>query len=313
MSLTLDRLRQGPIAVLMGGQSAEREISLKSGEAIAQALESRGLPVERIDVDEHLASRLVELAPVACFNGLHGRWGEDGCVQGLLEMLGIPYTGSGVLASAVGMDKVLSKHVFASVGLPTPEYHVVGPEAVEATGCEDLAFGLPCVVKPAREGSSVGITIVRERGDFRPALAEAARFGGEILVERYVKGRELSVAVLDGEALGAIEIRPKRAFYDYVAKYDKAAGTEYLYPAPVAPEVVEKVQRYAEQAHRVLRCSGVTRSDFIVNGGGEAFLIEVNTLPGFTETSLVPKIAAGRGISFPELCERLLLGASLKG
>ena len=312
MGIDVERLKAGPVAVLMGGQSAEREISLKTGEAVAAALESRGYPVVRIDAGADLAARLLEVRPVACFNGLHGRYGEDGCVQGLLEMLEIPYTGSGVAASAVGMDKVLSKHVFASAGLPTPEYCVVPPERVGTGGCDDLSFGLPCVVKPAREGSSVGISIVKARAEYRPALEDAAQYGGDILVERYVAGREISVAVLDGEALGAIEIRPRRAFYDYVAKYDKSAGTEYLYPAPLEAATLARVERHAELAHRVLGCSGVTRSDFIVSGGGEAFLIEVNTLPGLTETSLVPKIAAGKGLSFADLCERLLRGASLK-
>jgi D-alanine-D-alanine ligase len=299
------------VAVLLGGRSAEREVSLRSGAGCAEALRSRGYDVTAIDVDLEVAARLREARAEVAFVGLHGRWGEDGAIQGLLESMGLPYTGSGVLASALGMDKVTSKLLFRDEGLAVVEYRVFPRDRAARIGVGDLPFGLPAVVKPAGEGSSVGVHIVRDAAALAAACADAATFKGDVIVERYVKGMEVDVAVLDGKALGAIEIVPSREFYDYVAKYTPGA-TQYFYPARLPPEHVARLHAAAEKAHLALGCDGVTRVDFIVPPDGTPYLLELNTLPGMTATSLVPKIAAGNGISFADLCERLLEGASLK-
>jgi D-alanine-D-alanine ligase len=300
------------VAVLYGGRSAERDVSLRSGAACAEGLRAKGYDVALIDVDLEVAARLREArAEVAFVNGLHGRWGEDGCVQGLLESMGIPYTGSGVLASGLAMDKPFSKLLFRDNGLKVIEYRVFPHERAATITAADLPFGLPAVVKPGNEGSSVGVHIVKEPSQLAEACADAAKYKGELVVERYVKGAEVNVAVLDGKALGAIEIVPSREFYDYVAKYTPGS-TQYFYPARLPEDHVRGVCRAAEVAHDALGCSGATRVDFIVTADGTPYILEVNTLPGMTATSLVPKIAAGMGIPFPDLCEKLLDGASLK-
>ena len=299
------------VAVLYGGRSAEREVSLKTGQACAEALRSRGLDVTLLDAGLDLPERLRACQASVAFLALHGRYGEDGCAQGLLESMGIPYTGSGVMASAVGMDKVTSKLVFREAGLSLEPNHVFPPARAASVAIGDLPFGLPAVVKPACEGSSVGVHVVKEPGQLAAALADAATFKGDLVVEQYVRGQEVNVAVLDGEALGAIEVVPSREFYDYVAKYTPGS-TQYFFPARLAPEVSARVCGDAEKAYRALGCAGAARVDFIVAADGTPFILEVNTLPGMTGTSLVPKIAAGRGITFPDLCERLLEGASLK-
>ena len=299
------------VAVLYGGRSSEREVSLKTGAACADALASRGYDVARIDVDLDVAARLREHRIGVAFLALHGRWGEDGCIQGLLEAMGIPYTHSGVTASALGMDKTLSKTVFKALGLDVIEYRAFPPEHAGSIAPSELPFGFPVVVKPAGEGSSVGVQIVKEAAKLKEACAEAARYKGDVIVERYVKGTEVNVAVLDGKALGAIEIAPEREFYDYAAKYT-AGTTKYHYPARISEAHQHRVLRAAERAHTGLGCTGVSRVDFIIAPDGTPFILEVNTLPGMTATSLVPKIAAGIGIPFPELCERILEGAALK-
>lgn len=299
------------VAVLYGGRSTEREVSLKTGAACADALRQKGYDVALIDVDADVAARLREVKADVAFIALHGRWGEDGCVQGLLESLAIPYTGSGVLASSVGMDKVLSKLVFRTLCLSVTEYVVLPRERLAHVTAADLPFGLPCVVKPSGEGSSVGVHLVKDAAGLTAACADAAAFKGEVIVERYVKGKEIQVAVLDGQALGAIEVVPANEFYDYAAKYT-AGTTQYFYPARIPAAHTRAVMDAAEVAHRGLGCAGVTRTDFILTADGTPYILEVNTLPGMTATSLVPKIAAGNGISFPDLCERLLDTAALK-
>jgi D-alanine-D-alanine ligase len=299
------------VAVLYGGLSSERDVSLKTGAACAEALRSKGYDVALVDVDKEVAARLrAERAEVA-FNALHGRFGEDGCIQGLLEAMGIPYTGSGVTASAVGMDKVVSKTLFRSAGLAVTEYRVFPQARAAAIAPSDLPFGLPCVVKPAGEGSSVGVSLVKDPKALRAACEEATRWKGDVIVERYVKGKEIQVAVLEGKALGVIEVVPANEFYDYAAKYT-AGTTQYFYPARIPEADARRVSEAAEVAHRALGCDGVTRTDFILAPDGTPYILEVNTLPGMTSTSLVPKIARGNGISFEDLCERLLDGASLK-
>jgi D-alanine-D-alanine ligase len=299
------------VAVLYGGLSTEREVSLRTGAACAKGLEQKGYDVLLVDVDRDLAARLREARVDVVFNALHGRWGEDGCVQGLLEAMAIPYTGSGVLASALGMDKVFAKAMFKALGIPVIDYRVFPPARAGSITPADLPFGLPCVVKPSGEGSSVGVHIVKEAAKLAEACADAAKFKGDLILERYVKGTEVNVAVLDGKALGAIEIVPANEFYDYAAKYT-AGTTKYFYPARIPEEHVRRVMEAAETAHRGLACAGVTRVDFIVAPDGTPYILEINTLPGMTATSLVPKIAAGLGIPFPELCERILDGAALK-
>lgn len=308
--IPLEQLKRSRIGVLMGGLSSEREVSLRTGAAVAKALREGGYTVVELDVGKDVATRLTAEKIDVAFIALHGRYGEDGSIQGLLESLFIPYTGSGVLASAVGMEKVFTKQVFVAHGLPTP------PSKAYATAAQALAsppdFPLPWVVKPSREGSSVGIHICKTKDAYAPAVEDAAKYAGLILVEQFIKGREVQGAVLDDEALGVIEIVPAREFYDYQAKYGAGSGTQYLFPAPIPPEAYEKVNQVCLAAHRALGCSGASRSDVILAPDGQVYLLELNTLPGMTATSLLPKIAQGRGISFLNLCERLLEGASLK-
>jgi len=297
------------IGVLMGGLSAEREVSLKSGAAVHRALLDRGFDAVAIDVDRGLAGRLADERIEVAFICLHGRYGEDGSVQGLLELMGIPYTGSGILASALAMDKIFAKKIFAASGMTITPYVVVhqGEEPAAAS----LPFPLPVVVKPSREGSSVGVSIVKRAEDLRAAVEAAFRYDREILIEQYVKGREIQVGILDGRAIGAIEIVPKNEFYDFEAKYTDGMATHIL-PAPLPPEQYAALLGAGEQAHRCLGCSGYSRVDFIVTGDGTAYVLEVNTLPGMTALSLLPEIAQGAGISFTELVERIIHSASLK-
>ncbi|MBI5067708.1 MAG: D-alanine--D-alanine ligase [Deltaproteobacteria bacterium] len=299
------------VAVLYGGRSAEREVSLNTGKACAEALRQKGYDAVLVDVGLDVAERLRAEGVAVAFNALHGRWGEDGSIQGLLESMGIPYTGSGVLASALGMDKPFSKLLFRDAGLKVVEYRVFSHTRAASVTARDLPFAFPVVVKPGNEGSSVGVHIVREAGQLTVALQDAASFHGEVIVEKYVRGKEVQVAVLEGKALGAIEVVPSREFYDYTAKYTPGT-TEYFYPARLPRAHYARVCEAGEIAHRALGCDGVTRNDFIVTEDGTPYILEVNTLPGFTSTSLVPKIAAGNGMPFPDLCERLLEGASLK-
>jgi D-alanine-D-alanine ligase len=307
-----EELRSKRVGVLLGGLSVEREVSQRTGSAVALALKGLGYDVVELDAQKDLPARLVAERVGVAFIGLHGRYGEDGCVQGLLESMFIPYTGSGVLASSVGMEKVFAKQMFLAQGIPTPQ-HRAFDGAREAVGALDaLPFPFPVVVKPSREGSSVGVHICKTRDAYHDAVHDAAKYAGQILVEQFVKGREVQGAVLDGEPLGAIEIVPAREFYDYTAKYTANSGTKYVFPAPLPPAQYARVNEVCLAAHKALGCAGATRSDVIATEDGGVYLLEVNTLPGMTATSLLPKIAAGRGIDFPALCERLLLGASLK-
>ncbi|MFY0570395.1 D-alanine--D-alanine ligase [Archangium lansingense] len=307
-----DELKRKRVGVLFGGLSSEREVSLRTGAAVSKALRGLGYDVVDIDVGKDLPARLAAEKVEVAFIALHGRYGEDGCVQGLLECMFIPYTGSGVMASSLGMDKVFAKQVFIAHGIPTPPYRAfrTGDEARAAA--DSLPFGFPVVVKPSREGSSVGVFICKTRDEYLTAVEAASKLAGSILVEQYIKGREVQGGVLDNEALGVIEVVAAREFYDYQAKYQSGGTTQYLFPAPLPPDQYERVNQVCLAAHRALECSGGSRSDVILTPSGEVFLLEINTLPGMTESSLLPKIAAGRGIDFPGLCERLLQGATLK-
>jgi len=288
----------------MGGLSSEREVSLESGAGVLEALMERGFDAVAIDWQEGmwLPNELEENDIEVVWLALHGTYGEDGAVQGLLGCLGLPYTGSGILASALAMDKVASKRIFESNGVPTPRWRMVPPDAGVAF-VED--FALPLVVKPALEGSSVGVSIVREQSALAAALELARRHRGPTLVESYVAGAEVCVGILDDEVLGTIEIRPASGFYDYDAKY-KRDDTQYLMPAPLPGPTVQRIEAAALAAHRALGCSGYSRVDLRVDESGAPFLLEVNTLPGMTSHSLIPKIAAHRGISYADLCERIL-------
>jgi len=301
------------VAVLMGGWSAEREISLRSGKACADALERSGYQVSRIDVDRDVAATLRARKPDVALNVLHGRPGEDGTLQGLLEVIGIPYSHSGVLASALAMKKDIAKSVLKSAGVPVPG----GMVAARKEAAKRHLLPPPYVIKPVTEGSSVGVFIVREDQRHPPQELHAADWtlGEELMVERYIPGRELTCAVMGEEALGVIEIRPAEGltFYDYTSKY-APGGSIHVLPAPLLPNVYQLVQKLSLAAHRALGCRGVSRSDFRFDdrGGGEGEMIclEVNTQPGMTSTSLVPELAAHSGRSFGELVRWILEDAS---
>ncbi|HEY6700248.1 MAG TPA: D-alanine--D-alanine ligase [Pseudolabrys sp.] len=300
------------VAVLMGGWSAEREVSLRSGKACADALERTGYKVSRVDVNRDIAATLRALKPDAALNVLHGRPGEDGTLQGMLEVLGIPYSHSGVLASALAMQKETAKTVLKAAGVPVPGGMVVSRK--EAAMRHLLP--LPYVIKPVAEGSSVGVFLVRE--DHKHPPQELTRpdwtFGEQVLVEPYIPGKELTCAVMGEQALGVIEIVPTVKFYDYEAKY-APGGSKHLLPAPIAAEVYHDVQRIALAAHRAIGCRGVTRADFryddSLGGTKGLFCLEVNTQPGMTETSLVPEMAQHAGISFDDLVRWMVEDASL--
>jgi len=298
------------IGVLLGGLSSEREVSLRTGEAVLVALRERGHDAVPIYVDGDLDVALRQEQPDVAFIALHGRMGEDGCVQGVLELLGIPYTGSDVLASALAMHKGKAKELFRLHNLPTPAYYTMTAADAGELAAVHGDFGVPYVVKPIREGSSVGVTICRAEAELAPAVERALCFDDEILVERFISGMEVSVAILDGRALGAVEIAPRAGFYDYQNKYTKGA-TEYFVPPRLSPERYRGVLAQALRAHAALGCRGATRVDMMVSDSGNEFVLEVNTVPGLTPTSLLPKIADAAGISFGELCELMLAGASL--
>lgn len=298
------------IGVLMGGLSAEREVSLKSGAAVHQALLDRGYEAVAIDVGRDLAAVLLAERIEAAFIALHGRYGEDGCVQGLLELMGIPYTGSGVLASALAMHKLYSKQAFVASGILTAPFRPY--RRGEALRLAELPFGLPLVVKPVQEGSSVGVSIVKEESELAAALEVAFRHDDEILVEQYIKGQEVQVGILDDRPIGAIEIVPLKEFYDYEAKYTDGMA-EHIFPARLEAALYAKAQRIGEAAHRALGCSGYSRVDLLVTAAGECYVLEVNTLPGMTALSLLPEIAAkGAGLSFEALVERIIGSATLQ-
>jgi D-alanine-D-alanine ligase len=303
-------MRNRKIGVLMGGLSSEKAVSLATGEAVVSALLERGYDVEPIFVDRDIDLVLRQSSIDAAFVALHGRYGEDGCIQGLLEVLGIPYTGSNVLASALAMHKVKAKEIFRLHNLPTPPYYVASRELEQELLSCHSDFGFPAVVKPVSEGSSVGVEIVRTPDEFINACERAFFFDDEILVERYIEGEEISVAVVRDRAIGAVEIAPRSGFYDYGAKYTKGA-TEYHIPPRISPERYRGVLTQAERAHRALGCSGATRVDTIVSATGNEYILEVNTIPGMTPTSLLPKIAASIGMSFEDLVEELVKAARL--
>lgn len=303
----------------MGGPSAEREVSLNTGKAVVKALQEKGYQVVEVDLNEGTAAVLREQKVEVVYNALHGKWGEDGCAQGLLEILRIPYTGPGVTGSALGMDKPLSKRLFEAEGLRVPPYRIVKRGEMARVPADDSPFGWPVVTKPATEGSSVGVAVCADAAEFAAGLKSAFANDTRALVEQFIAGREINVAVLGEQALGVVEVRPKpqegegATFYDYEHKYTKGM-TEYLTkPDDLSADLVAQAEQMAVQACRAILAEGICRVDLILDEDERFWLLEVNTLPGLTELSLVPMIIRDwRGIGFADLVEMVLKTARLK-
>ncbi|OIQ57052.1 D-alanine--D-alanine ligase B [Moorella thermoacetica] len=301
------------IAVLMGGPSSEREISLKSGSAVAAALTGLGHQVITIDLDREVVARLKDFAPDVVFNALHGKPGEDGSVQGLLEVLGLPYTGSRVLASAITMDKIMTKRILLQAGIPTPgflawtgaEYNT-GKEEIKAAILKEL--GLPVVIKAPTQGSTIGTFIVREEGELEPAIAGALKYDQSFMAEAYLSGPEITAAVLGNrkpQVLPLIEIVSHTGFYDYQAKYTPGLS-DHIIPPRLPDDVLAATASLAGRTYTLLGCRGFARVDFIVARGREPQVIEVNSVPGMTATSLVPDAARAAGLEFPDLVQKIV-------
>ena len=302
------------VAVVMGGLSAEREVSLDTGAGVVAALVEHGWDAVAIDWRDgtSLPQLLEASAPAVVWNALHGTWGEDGAVQGLCACLRIPCTGSGILASALAMDKVMSKRIFDSNQVPTPRWLVLSHDGPADGSDARAALGdlpLPCVIKPANEGSSVGVSIVEHVDELGAAVAAARRYHGPVIAEDYIAGTEVFVGILNGAVLGSVEVRPTTRFYDYEAKY-KRTDTKYLVPPELPATVIARCEQLALAAYNALGCSGHARPDLRITPQGEAFVLEVNTLPGMTATSLLPKIAKSIGTDYATLCEEILASAS---
>lgn len=292
----------------MGGLSAEREVSLNTGAGVYAALLENKWDVVAIDWKQgtSLAQLLEDAGADVVWNALHGTYGEDGAVQGLCTCLRIPCTGSGILASALAMDKVMSKRIFESNNIPTPRWQLLphdGP--ADGSDASSLEWKLPCVIKPANEGSSVGVSVVEERSQLPAAIASARQFHGPVIVEDYIAGTEVFVGILNDRVLGSVEVRPATKFYDYEAKY-KRTDTKYLLPPELPADVMARCEQHALASYRALGCSGHARPDLRITTSGEVFVLEVNTLPGMTATSLLPKIAKRAGMDYATLCEEVL-------
>ncbi len=293
----------GRIGVLAGGPSNEREISLRSGRAVHDALLAEGLDSIFLDVKNDLDEIIKNSCIDVAFIALHGRFGEDGTVQRMLEDAGIPYTGSGIKSSAAALDKVASKELFIKNSIPVPRHIVLikGQSGIHNSG----NFGFPVVVKPHLEGSSIGLSIVRDKRSLQDAIDKAFEYGDKVILEEYIDGRELTVGILNDEALPVIEIVPKNKVYDYDAKY-KDSATKYIVPAGIAKDVSEEARRLGIMAHKALGCKSFSRVDMMMAPSGEIFVLEVNTIPGMTERSLLPKAAQATGLRFGSLCVKIL-------
>lgn len=303
-------MSRGPwhVAVLMGGPSSEREVSLNSGTGVADALESRGHRVTRIDLDKNVALKLADAQPDVVFNALHGVPGEDGTVQGMLDLMGMKYTHSGLVTSVIAIDKELTKQALVPQGIPMPAGKIVDSESLYTAD----PLPRPYVLKPVNEGSSMGVAIVRDESNYGSPIARGAKGPWQefasLLAEPFIKGRELTVAVMAGEAMGVTELQVKSGFYDYEAKYT-AGMTEHICPAQIPDEIAERMKELAVRSHQILGCRGVSRSDFRWDdelGLDGIFLLEVNTQPGMTPLSLAPEQAAAKGICYAELVERIV-------
>jgi D-alanine-D-alanine ligase len=297
------------IGVLMGGKSTEREVSLRSGKAIYTALKEAGYDVVAIDTGPDIYGALRKEKIEIAFIALHGGHGENGAVQGMLEVLEIPYTGSGILASALAMDKETSKKIFLYHKIPVPPFEVLSREK-EAKSINSLHIGfpMPWVVKPATEGSSIGVNIVRDEGQVRSAVEKAFALSDRAIIEKYIEGREVHIGVLNNKVLGGVEVRPSLEFYSYEAKYQQGL-TEYILPPEINSTTYERAKETALSAHIALGCRGATRTDLRIDKDGNPHVLEVNTIPGMTETSLLPKVARLAGLDFPALIEEILRGA----
>jgi D-alanine-D-alanine ligase len=302
----------------MGGASAEREVSLRSGAAIHNSLKGLGYNALSLDVGPDICAVLGTEGVEICFLALHGGYGENGSVQGMLEVLGIPYTGSGVLASALAMDKEASKKIFRYHDVPVPPFAVVQSSTFNVQCSREdkervsnneygISFSLPWVIKPATEGSSVGVAIVKDRGNIEKALEAAFSYGPRAIIEQFISGKEIHIGIVNGKVLGGVEVRPSLEFYNYEAKYT-AGLTQYILPPDIDDAVYAKAQETALAAHLALGCRGASRVDLILDTRGNPYALEVNTLPGMTETSLLPKIARLAGYDFPNLIEEMLRG-----
>lgn len=301
------------VAILMGGRSLERDVSLKSGRRVCEALEAKGYDFVTLDVDEMMVDNLIEAAPDVAYIALHGKYGEDGTVQGLLELLGIPYTGPGVYANIVSFDKVLAKEIFCRHDIPTPRWLTLSAASFKemgAAGALDKAIellGLPLVVKPAGQGSALGIKIAHNREDLPKALIGALSYDDKVLLEQFIHGTELTVSILGNDppvALPIVEIVTKKEFFDFESMY-RMGATDYFVPARLESEISESVREAALHAHQALGCRDVSRVDIIVSGGCP-YVLELNTSPGMTETSLLPMAASAHGIAFEDLVEQLV-------
>lgn len=305
------------IGVIAGGVSAERDVSLRSGKAVFNALYNKGYNVVFLDVTANVSELLLREKVEVAFLVLHGGWGENGAIQGLLEVMNIPYTGSGVMASALAMDKEASKKMFLYHGLGVPEFKVLrkdlfhpeslknSPDGGLSTILQAVGFSLPWVIKPATEGSSVGVNIIKTTADILSAAREAFQYGDRIIAEKYTKGKEIQIGILGDRILGGVEVRPSLEFYSYEAKYT-AGLTNYILPPEVDADIYEKLKFAGFQAHKSLGCEGATRVDLILDEKGNIYVLEVNTIPGMTETSLLPKIAGLAGLDFNSLVEEML-------
>ena len=304
-------MKKEKVTVLMGGTSAERDVSYDSGKACAKALAEIGFDVTSLDAKDDFIEKLIKNKPDKVFNALHGRFGEDGSIQGLLEHLKIPYTHSGILSSAIAMDKLTSKRIFKDAKISSPEYQVI--KSLE--DFKSSKIGYPCVVKPNNEGSSVGVYVLDEpKKSDEDTIVSSLKKYNFLILEKYIPGREIQVAVMGSKALGGIEIVPARSFYDYEAKYSANAKTKHIIPIKINEADYKKILDIALQAHNILGCRGVTRSDFRYNESDKVnkiYILEVNTQPGMTSLSLVPEIANYYGISFNELVKWIINDASI--
>jgi D-alanine-D-alanine ligase len=296
------------LGVLMGGTSAEREVSLRSGTAIYKALKRLGYNVVDIDAGPDICNELYKKKVELVFLALHGGHGENGSVQGMLEVLGLSYTGSGVLASALAMDKEASKKIFLYHKIPVPPFVVLSKEH----GAKSLEFDLPWVVKPATEGSSVGVSLVKSETGFKQAVETAFSYSSRAIVEKYIEGKEIHIGILNDKVLGGVEVKPSLEFYNYEAKYTPGL-TEYILPPEIDSRAYERTKAAAISAHIALGCKGATRVDLRVDIEGKPYVLEVNTIPGMTETSLLPKIASLAGFDFPALIEEIIKGVIDEG
>lgn len=302
------------ILVVMGGPSTEAEVSRRTGAAITQTLVEGGYKVTALEFNpKTFLNDVQKVQPQVVFNALHGKYGEDGAIQNVLEMLGIPYTGSGPLASALTMDKVISKRLFVQSDLPTAPFSIYRQEEEMEMIVADILerFTLPVVIKAANQGSTIGVSVIHEASEVARAVQDAFKYDPWIVVEEYLFGDEFTASVLNGEALPVIQIVPHSGVYDYASKYT-AGATDYLVPAPIDNSLKVQLQELAQQTYRLMNCEGVARVDFMTDAKGNPFILEVNTVPGMTVTSLVPKAANAVGMDFLTLCEAILSTAGCK-